>query len=261
MIRAARDDDYAVYADLHRVLVPEDPVPSEDRFRTEIIPTIQVAERDGRMVGYVDALLFDGGAHVRNLVVAEAARGTGVGMALMRGAAARCRAAGIHAWHLNVAVGNTPAIALYEKLGFVPDWRSASLVVPWSITHALPADPANAAPLRAENAERVETRFRILRGRLTTMMQRPERVMMQLVGDDASVLGFAAFDPWFPGASMFRLARPTLAGTLFDALRPHARHDYLMVLVEDDEALTALLEAAGAQVRRRIQHMSGTVPA
>jgi GNAT superfamily N-acetyltransferase len=258
MIRPARDDDYAVYADLHRILVPEDPVPSEDRFRTEIIPTILVAERDGHVVGYVDTLPFDGAAHVRNLVVADSARGAGIGTALMHAAAARCRAAGITAWHLNVAEGNAPAIAIYQKLGFQPDWRSASMVVPWSITAALPADPANAEPMR--DADRIETTFGILRGRLATMARRADRVMMQLTGDDASVLGFAAYDPGFPGASIFRLARPTLAGTLFDALRPHARHDYLMVLVEGDDALTALLEEAGANVRRRIQHMSGAVP-
>ena len=260
MIRPARDDDYAVYADLHRVLVPDDPVPAEARFRTELSPTIQVAERDDQVVGYVDTLLFDGAAHVRNLVVAEAARGTGVGTALMHAAAARCRAANIRAWHLNVAEDNAPALALYKKLGFQPDWISASLVVPWSITHALPADPANASRVRADDAARIEAAFNLLRGRVTSMSRRPDRVMMQLAGDDTSILGFAAYDPGFPGASVFRLARPTLAGTLFDALRPHARHDHVMVLVEGDDALTALLEDAGATVRRRIQHMSGDVP-
>jgi ribosomal protein S18 acetylase RimI-like enzyme len=260
MIRPARDDDYAAYALLHLVLVPEDPVPSEDRFRTEIIPTIDVAERDGHVVGYIDTLLFDAAAHVRNLVVVEAARGQGIGAALMHAAAERCRAANIKVWHLNVAEGNTAAIALYTKLGFRFDWRSDSIVVPWAAALSLPADPANAAPIRAEDAARVETAFDLLRGRVTRLLQRPDRVMMQLVGDDASILGMAAFDPGFPGASVFRVARPTLAGTLFEALRPHARHDHLMVLVEGDEVLTSMLEAAGAMVRRRINHMSGDVP-
>ncbi|MDQ3334290.1 MAG: GNAT family N-acetyltransferase [Myxococcota bacterium] len=260
MIRPARDDDYAAYAVLHRVLVPEDPVPPYARFCAEIAQTIQVAERDGQVIGYVDALLFDAAAHVRNLIVAEDARTRGVGAALMHAAAERCRTANIKAWHLNVAEGNTPAIALYTKLGFRFDWRSDSLVVPWAATLSLPADPANASPIRAEDAARVETTFDLLRGRVTTMMRRPDRVMMQLTGDDASILGMAAYDPGFPGANVFRVVRPTLAGTLFEALRPHARHDYLMVLVEGDEALTAMLEAAGATVRRRINHMSGDVP-
>jgi GNAT superfamily N-acetyltransferase len=260
MIRAARDDDYAAYRVLHHVLVPEDPIPPFERWRTDIMSTIQVAERDGVVVGYVDCLLFDGGAHVRNLVVDPSARGSRVGAELMHGAAARCRASGITSWHLNVAEDNEPAIRLYEKLGFRADWRSASMVMPWDATRALPCEPADASPIFPEDGERIETEFGLIGGRMQTLGRRSDRVMLQLANTAGDLLGMAVFDPGFPGASIFRVKRPALAGTLFAALRPHAQHDYLLVLVEGDDALTILLEDAGARVRRRIQHMSASVP-
>lgn len=260
MIRAARDDDYDAYRVLHHVLVPEDPIPPFERWRTEVMPSVAVADRDGDVVGYVDCLLFDAGAHVRNLVVVETARGLGIGTALMHAAAARSRASGLVSWHLNVEVGNTAAISLYEKLGFRSDGRAASLVIPWDAARSLPCEPAIASPIRFEDADRIETTFGLLRGRIAKQSSRPDRVLVQLTDDAGVAVGMAVFDPKFPGASVFRVARPALAGTLFAALHPHAQHDYVLVLVEDDDALGALLEQAGAHLRRRIQHMTGPVP-
>src|SRR5687767_15556506 len=117
MSRAARDDDYEAFTVLMRELGVDDPTPPFERWRSDLMPTTPVAERDGRVVGYIDWYTLDTDGYVRNLVTAPDARNTGVGAALMRAAAAELRARGVALWHLNVKVGNAPAIHLYEKLG------------------------------------------------------------------------------------------------------------------------------------------------
>lgn len=260
MIRPAREDDYDGYAVLHKALVPEDPVPSRERYARELA-TIQVAEDAGRVAGYVDMHLFDDTAHVRNLVVGEDVRQRGIGTALMHAAAATCRARGVSTWQLNVDQSNAAAIALYLKLGFQFDWQSASIILPWVVADTLPAEPAPASEVALAAGPELETTFGLLRGRIANLLTRPGRVLVQL-RDDARPIAFAAYEPAFPGASVFRVARPALAGTLLAALRPYKLdHDYLMVLVEGDDALAALIENAGGIVRRRIRHMTGLVPA
>ena len=256
MIRPARESDYDAYAVLHKTLVPDDPVPTRERYAKDLV-TIQVAEVAGQVVGFVDMHVFDDVAHVRMLVVGDDARGRGIGEELMLAAT---RAHGIATWQLNVADGNAAATALYMKLGFQFDWRSAAILVPWVITEQLPAEPAPASPVTLANGAELEAAFRLQRGRIARLLGREGRVMIQLRAETGPI-AVAGFDPRFPGTVLFRVARPALAGTLFAALRPHKLdHDYLAMLIEDDDATLALLEEAGAIVRRRIGHMTGAVP-
>ncbi|WP_306323530.1 MULTISPECIES: GNAT family N-acetyltransferase [unclassified Streptomyces] len=84
-----------------------------------------VAESDGRAVGYVRLGFptpLESNAHVRQilgLVVADAARGRGVGRALVRGAVELARRQGARRITLRVLGHNTPARKLYEAEGFV----------------------------------------------------------------------------------------------------------------------------------------------
>ncbi|MFI6929204.1 GNAT family N-acetyltransferase [Streptomyces sp. NPDC050287] len=84
-----------------------------------------VAELDGNVVGFI-RLSFPTSlacnAHVRQiqgLAVAEEARGTGVGRALLRGALEEARRQGARRISLRVLAHNTPARGLYESEGFV----------------------------------------------------------------------------------------------------------------------------------------------
>ncbi|MGW0712950.1 N-acetyltransferase family protein [Streptomyces sp. NPDC002643] len=84
-----------------------------------------VAELDGVLVGYVRLALPSGlvcQAHVRQIqgfAVAEEARGTGVGRALLRAARDEARRRGARRLTLRVLGHNTPARKLYESEGFV----------------------------------------------------------------------------------------------------------------------------------------------
>lgn len=78
-----------------------------------------VAEVEGRVVGYVIGLCKRWGeGHVISLAVHPRHRRRGIGRALMEALLARFKERGMQAVRLEVRVSNTPAIKLYEKLGF-----------------------------------------------------------------------------------------------------------------------------------------------
>ena len=87
------------------------------------------------------------------------------------------------------------------------------------------------------------------------------RLVDQAHPDDPKV-GITAFDPTFPGASLFAVARPTLAAPLLSAIRPHAPADQpgIKLMIEDDSQLNAVLRASGAITRFELLHMRGEIP-
>ncbi|MFH8792995.1 GNAT family N-acetyltransferase [Streptomyces sp. NPDC017941] len=131
-IRTARADDDDVLARLDRDhwstlhSVQPRPRPPHDPFFTERFGPRDhlVAELDGRTVGYI-RLGFPTplavNAHVRQIlgfVVADEARGKGVGRGLLRAAVAEARRQGARRVTLRVLGHNTAARTLYESEGF-----------------------------------------------------------------------------------------------------------------------------------------------
>ncbi|WP_221351870.1 GNAT family N-acetyltransferase [Streptomyces beigongshangae] len=129
---AVPDDDEAlgrldreVWSHRHAVTPPDQP-PYDPFFNDRFRPRDHlVAELDGRVVGYV-RLGFPtplaSNAHVRQiqgLAVADGARGSGVGRALVRAAVEEARRQGARRITLRVLGHNAPARALYESEGFV----------------------------------------------------------------------------------------------------------------------------------------------
>ena len=82
-----------------------------------------VAERDGRVVGYVVAVRAADEAEILNLCVAPAARRAGTGRALVRAILERVAAHGARAAYLEVRDSNRAARRLYEGEGFAPVGR------------------------------------------------------------------------------------------------------------------------------------------
>ena len=79
-----------------------------------------VARIDGRAVGCVGfALGAPGEAEVKRLFVLPAARGRGIGRALMAELEARAAAAGVGLVQLETGVKQPEALALYRALGYV----------------------------------------------------------------------------------------------------------------------------------------------
>lgn len=82
-----------------------------------------VADRDGRVVGYVVAVRAADEAEILNLCVAPAARRAGTGRALVRAILDRVAAHGARAAYLEVRDSNHAARRLYEAEGFAPVGR------------------------------------------------------------------------------------------------------------------------------------------
>ncbi len=80
-----------------------------------------VAEEDGRLVASLGVTNVLSEGNINNVVVEEAYRGRGIATKMMELLFKEGEAMGIVDYTLEVRVSNTPAIALYEKLGFVSE--------------------------------------------------------------------------------------------------------------------------------------------
>ncbi|MEI5103652.1 GNAT family N-acetyltransferase [Streptomyces sp. PmtG] len=82
--------------------------------------TLSVLVQDGETVGTLWVAERDGDAFVYDVEVGEEHRGRGHGRTLMLLAEAQCLDTGKDHIGLNVFAGNTPALRLYESLGYEP---------------------------------------------------------------------------------------------------------------------------------------------
>lgn len=94
-----------------------------------------VAENDAGLLGYAGLMANAPIADVQTIAVAEFAQGRGVGRALLQELIATARERACSEILLEVRADNEPAIALYERAGFVPIAQRTSYYGPGS--HAL----------------------------------------------------------------------------------------------------------------------------
>lgn len=257
-IRDAFADDYDAYARLFLELGVDDPVPPRERFAAEIAPRALVACAGEAVVGYAVFDVYADSAHVRNLVSDPAWRRRGVGAAIMQEVRARCSAAGVATWELNVKPDNVAARALYARLGMREVYRTHVLRVPREL--ALPAPPPELSvdDLRADEDAAVEARFGLLRGQLATARPRSGRRVLAL-RRAPEVVGVGVLATVIPGSFPFRCAAPELGVPFAALLRPlvAAAAPCLQVGVEGDEPLAAAITAAGAETRMVNLHLRG----
>jgi GNAT superfamily N-acetyltransferase len=265
--RPATSDDYPHFARLFPELGVDDPIPSRERWDQDLVRRTLFLHGGGAPIAYGTWAILERIGYVINVVVDPLFRRRGAGLALMEAVAARLLHEGCARWCLNVKIDNTAAIGLYERCGFVRAYASTAFVFDWSCLPRLPreAAPVEVRPVDPAEEAALEAAFNQPRGRLAHQRERPERVILRLVDparpEDVRV-GVAAFDPSFPGASPFALARPSLAAPLLSAIRKHALPGdaAIKIMVEDDAPLDAALRAAGATVRFEMLHMRGEIP-
>lgn len=121
---------FAVADDLPRILTLMRTAESVTQWTDEAYATritqdcALLANIDRHLVGavvFTDA--SPGEWEVENIVVDSAVRRQGVAAALIRELAVRAKEKGALRFHLEVRASNAPAIALYQKLGFVETTR------------------------------------------------------------------------------------------------------------------------------------------
>lgn len=119
-VRAVGGEAAALLAALRRAAGVLPDWQPEDYAALLIQPSIHalVAVRDGQPLGYVMFSLAAGEAEIYDVAVARDHRRAGHGAALLDAAIAAVAAGGAAHLHLEVAVDNAAAIALYEGRGF-----------------------------------------------------------------------------------------------------------------------------------------------
>lgn len=259
-IRPAGPADHGVFTRLFPLLEVDDPIMEAARWEAELMPGTLVAEdAGGHPVGYAYWAVLDTLAYVRHIAVAKDAQRGGVGRLLMNAIAEQARARGANRWCLNVKPENAPALALYGRCGFTAAHRTKALRLDWSAVDTT-THPFEVDKVMPEDDAAIERGLGFMPGIFAEARKRGGRVLVRLAERDVDV-GAAIFDPTFPGAAPFRVARPEVTLPLLAALRPHARpgHAHLNVVVEGQPAVADLLAARGAQLRHDIIHMVGAL--
>ncbi len=263
-IVSARREHHSDVARLFPELGVDDPVPEAARWWNEMAPDTLFIEDVGRVVAYGYAQAPSTLGYVRHVIVDPARRGEGLGRRLMHALAQHLRESGCERWQLNVLVDNATALALYRSLGLAIDFHTWVVRLPPEKITALPR--ANAidvvATLEADDAA-LEREFEIAPGLLTMFRGKPEHVLVTAVERASGTrVGFAHFDPLFPGCWPIRARRAEHARALLEALMPHfpAGKPCFQLVIERDEALATAMLAAGGMLRHSIAHMEGPLP-
>jgi ribosomal-protein-alanine N-acetyltransferase len=261
-VRAADIADYPVFARLFPELAVADPVPSREQFAAQMLPHVMIVEENAVPAGYAFWRCYGAVGHVGHVVVAPEARGHGLGGALVEEVRLRMTASGCTRWYLNVKQDNAPALRVYERAGMTVEREGWSLDTTWAKLDGLPKGDRVAALAPMIVPERDDAtlaqHFGLDPGRLTALRQKPGEVMCA-VYDQGVPVGLGAFDPTFPGVYPVCVVRTDVAYTLFQALRPHARHDHVHVTVEGDRTLYEVMCSAGAQLRHAFFRMGAAL--
>ena len=120
-VRPARDEDMERITELERQCFKQPYPPPVLYMLRGLYPELfLVAEVEGRVVGYVAAVVRSGGVgHVVSICVDPRYRRRGVGRALMEEVERRlAKLFDVESIRLEVRVSNSPAIKLYRELGY-----------------------------------------------------------------------------------------------------------------------------------------------
>lgn len=118
-IRAFTEEDILQIAELEKRCF-SDPWPTDAFLAVCRYPVLYglLAEEDGKVVGYCCTQVLFEEAELQNIAVAPELRGKGIAGGLLAAAEENAKSLGAERCFLEVRVGNTPAIRLYEKFGY-----------------------------------------------------------------------------------------------------------------------------------------------
>jgi GNAT superfamily N-acetyltransferase len=261
--RDARPDDYEAYVRLFPELGVPDRVPTPERFAAELSPTMIVAETGpDELSGLAHYRTVGASGYLHQLIVAPAARRTGLGLALMKAAAERMMRASCTSIQLSTKPDNHTALALYRSAGLEVIYRVWALGMTWGDVARLPADAGvTTRTATPDDDAEIERAAQLVSGLVAHRRAMPNRLLFTCERR-GRITGFAAFDPTFPGATPFYAEGLEDAAALLRAMRPHARPEDADVsaTVERDARLVEVLRAHGAITKLEIVRLQGPLP-
>lgn len=122
MVRPAAPEDVPALARLEKSCFTD--AWSEEGLRSGMAgygPAYLVYEEDGRILGYCGAQIVQEEGELLRIAVCGNAREQGIGSCLLK--ALLESFSQVRSWYLEVRAGNRPAVALYQKFGFLPVGR------------------------------------------------------------------------------------------------------------------------------------------
>jgi GNAT superfamily N-acetyltransferase len=260
VVRWAAPDDYVGFTRLFPELQVDDPLPARELWTWAMVPSTFVAARGQTIVGYCYFQEYVDCGYLRNVVVAPGARRRGVGRELMTATADHLRTRGKISWRLNVKPDNHPALALYARMGMQTQHAAKVLRLPWAALPSLPGGGgAQVRDLSPDRDPVLEDQFALPRGQLTFARAGGRSILEAVSSGGAGSIGLAVFNAHYPGAFPFRAKQIDAVVPLLAAMQPHVHHDYIQLVVEDDQRLATLLVNVGATLRDEILHLRGAL--
>jgi GNAT superfamily N-acetyltransferase len=260
-IRLARAGDYDACTRLYGELGTRDPRLERTAWERDQMERTAVVEAGGSVIAYCLWIVFTRHGHVCELAVDRNWRGRGLGEGLLRGIAQRFRQAGLLSWTINVKVENTPAIRLYERLGFqgVSQWHE--FVMPWALVARLPRGLALEVSLATRSEEpSLERHFSLEPGTLAKHRAKAsENVVLVARGRTGAPAGVAVFAPVTGGLNPFRVRLVDAASSFLEGIAPYRMrvHSAFTLTVDGDEPLAAAVRATGVRSALSVLEMRG----
>lgn len=256
VVRRAEPDDHPVVAELFLSLETGDPPMERARFEGEIAPRTWVAERDGAVVAYLFAQRMGDTVYVRHVATAKESRRSGAARALFARTREEAKSSGATHICLNVKPDNVAAIALYEAEGMRYRYASETHRFAWTDVPGHEVVGVTDAILDPSFDAALEAHYHLPSGQIASTRAIATRLVIGIFRDGAAV-GFACFDPGFPGAFPFRVHEPALVPALLHACRSRASKPEMNVVIEDAKDVSAWLAAKGAPPRMSFSHFAG----
>jgi ribosomal protein S18 acetylase RimI-like enzyme len=259
--RAAVAADYAAFVQLWPEFGAGDPPPGPEQFAVHIAAGTMFAEGAQGVLGYVSTTLWGSLLKIDYLVVAPAARGKSVGVALVEQALWRAlRQGGVRDVQLTVMPTNARAIHLYEKLGLVRDYPVLSMRAGADVIARLErSPPLTVAHGSAVDAARVDASLALPEGTVAAGLVYGFSVVS--LADKTGIVGTAVFDPLYERLSHFAVSTPSVVRTLLEAVMAERREvgadGPIDFMVEGFAEVQQALLAAGATVTLELVAMTG----
>ena len=220
--------------------------------------TIFLEAENGELAAYALTFPFGERGDVRQIAVAEAYRGRGVGKRIMQVVAERFREAGVRDWRLEVRANNAAAIACYRSVGMTV-LREMEIVRVTPEVAARFAVRGNVELVDASDDAALEARWDLGTGQIARWRNaRPHAIMWQ-VRDRALTHYAPTYTPEHGLMFPFRAADVEAAAWLFGAVLDHGMANEVETVLVDPPVSEAL-RVAGVRPIERHYEMAGPLP-
>ncbi|MCF2143907.1 MAG: GNAT family N-acetyltransferase [Candidatus Heimdallarchaeota archaeon] len=202
-------NDWEKFHEMDKLIFQEDFL-REEGFRRSLtglksLLVVAVEKETKNFIGYYRIAIYGREGHIQTIGVHPDYRRKGVGSHLLERSIYQLEKSGCTSYFLYVQTNNTPAINLYKKYGFQGETKSWQFVIPFDL---LPNKPrGKCRHVEWGEIQLLSLRFNVNPLQIQQYFGKKEQYVLvyEMLGQQ---LGFARFNPAFPGAFPFILKDP-----------------------------------------------------